>query len=277
MKKIFALLSLTVLFFVACDKIEPGPNGEYTVFAGSSATWTDAQPIANPIQNALVEKYTGPGCVNCPTADAILADAHSRIGDQMILVAINPRSGDGAPFSGQPDMSTDDGEQWVAYYGIANLPHAMLNRDQQFMGSGTMNEVEAAVNTVISQQPAVAVELSAATVSDGKVSIDVTVQYLQQIDDSLTLTLVLIEDSLVYLQAGAATPMYNHDHMLRDVITDVWGIGIQATGTAGEARKASFSYSLPDGVVKANSHIVALVSNADSRHVLNSASCKIDE
>ena len=285
MKKIFALLSLTVLLFAACDKIEPGENGEYTIFAGSTATWTDGTVIATPQHRALVEKYTGPKCVNCPTADRILNEAHGRIGEQMVIVAITPGGGDGLPYTGQPDMSTEDGDQWaIAFGGSVNmtLPFAMVDRNLSFQGASTMSGVEAAVNSIIAQEPLMAVEMEASSAADGKVNIMVNVNYLKASDSTMALTLVLIEDSLAYYQSATPTEGgfqtdYKHNHMLRDVITDVWGIDIQAEGRAGEARKARFSYTLPDGVVKDNCHIVAFVSNKESRRVVNCAECKIDE
>lgn len=290
MKKILAILSVAVLLFAACDKIEPGENGEYTIFAGATATWMDGTPIANPVHRALVEKYTGPKCVNCPTADQKLNEAHERIGDQMIIIAITPGGGDGLPYTGQPDVSTEDGDQWaIAYGGSVNmsLPYVIVDRvnteTHTFSGGNTVSGVEGLVNSIIAQEPVVAVEVSATSAADGKVKIDVDLNYLQACDSSLTLTLALIEDSLVYYQAG--TPSnggtlqleYRHNHMLRDVITDVWGMDIQAEGRAGEARKARFEYALPDVVVKENSHIVAFVSNKVTRRVLNCAECKIDE
>lgn len=286
MKKIFALLSLTVLFFAACDKIEPGENGEYTIFAGSTATWTDGTAIDNPVHRALVEKYTGPKCINCPTADIILNEAHSRIGDQMVLLAINPSGGDGEHYAGQPDVSTDDGDQWaIAFGGSINmtLPFAMLDRSISYQGAATMSGVESAVSATIAQDAAVAIEMSATTATNGMIDILVNINYMQSTDSALTLTLALAEDSLVYYQAGTPSnggtlqTEYKHNHMLRDVITDVWGLDIQAEGRAGEARKARFSYTLPDGVVKDNCHIVAFVSNKESHRVVNCAECKIDE
>lgn len=285
MKKIIAILSVAVLLFAACDKIEPGENGEYTIFAGATATWTDGDPIANPVHRALVEKYTGPQCVNCPTADRILNEAHGRIGEQMVIVAITPGGGDGLPYNGQPNMSTEDGDQWaIAYGGSVNmtLPFAMIDRDLSFQGASTMSGVEAAVNNVIAQEPLVAVETEASSDANNKVTILVNVTYLQAYDSTLTLTLALIEDSLAYYQSATPTEGgfqtdYKHNHMLRDVITDVWGSEIQAEGRANEARKARFSYTLPEGVVKENCHIVAFISNKDSRRVVNCAECKIDE
>lgn len=285
MKKILALLSLSVLLLAACDKIEPGENGEYTIFAGATATWTDGTPIASPVHRALVEKYTGPQCVNCPTADRILNEAHGRIGDQMVILAITPSGGDGRPYTGQPDMSTEDGDQWaIAFGGSINmtLPFAMLDRTSSYQGAPTMNGVEAAVNNTIAQQPTAAVEVEATTATNGKVNITVNMNYLQACDSALTLTLALMEDSLTYYQAatpneGGFQTDYKHNHMLRDVITDVWGFDIQAEGRAGEARKAHFAYTLPNGVVKENCHILAFVSNKASRRVINCAECKIDE
>lgn len=290
-KILIGLMGLMVLMgMMACDKIEPGENGEYTIFAGATATWMDGNPIANPVHRALVEKYTGPKCVNCPTADQKLNEAHERIGDQMVILAITPGGGDGLPYTGQPNVSTEDGDQWaIAYGGSVNmtLPFVIVDRvnteTHTFSGGNTVSGVEGLVNDIIAQEPLVAVEVSANSAADGKINIDVAVNYLQACDSTLTLTLALMEDSLVYYQAG--TPSnggslqleYRHNHMLRDVITDVWGNDIQAEGRAGEARKARFSYTLPDGVVKEYCHIVAFVSNKETRRVVNCAECKIDE
>ena len=284
MKKILAILPFAALLFAACDKIEPGDNGEYTIFAGATASWMDGTAIANPVHRALVEKYTGPKCVNCPTADIILTEAHERIGDQMVILAITPGGGDGLPYTGQPDVSTED-----AYGGSVNmsLPFVIVDRvkteTNTFSGANTMSGVENVVNSIIAQEAVAALEVSATSAADSTVTINVNVNYLQDCDSALSLTLALMEDSLVYYQAGTPTnggslqPEYRHNHMLRDVITDVWGIDIQAEGRAGEARKARFSYTLPNGVVKDNCHIVAFISNKDSRRVVNCAECKIDE
>ncbi len=290
MKKILAILPFAALLFAACDKIEPGDNGEYTIFAGATASWMDGTAIANPVHRALVEKYTGPKCVNCPTADIILTEAHERIGDQMVILAITPGGGDGLPYTGQPDVSTEDGDQWaMAYGGSVNmsLPFVIVDRvkteTNTFSGANTMSGVENVVNSIIAQEAVAALEVSATSAADSTVTINVNVNYLQDCDSALSLTLALMEDSLVYYQAGTPTnggslqPEYRHNHMLRDVITDVWGIDIQAEGRAGEARKARFSYTLPNGVVKDNCHIVAFISNKDSRRVVNCAECKIDE
>ena len=112
-----------------------------------------------------------------------------------------------------------------------------------------------------------------------KVTIEVGIEFLQDVDQPLTLTLALTEDSLVYWQISTTglKKDYAHNHMLRDVITNVWGIDIDATGTKGECRKAQFKYTLPEGVKVEKCHVVAMVSDKASLHVLNSKECTIDE
>lgn len=279
MKKILiGLMGLMGLVgMVACDKIEPGENGEYTVYGGSVATWTDGTAVADHTHRSIVEKYTGPQCNNCPTADDILNDMHSRVGDRMVVMAINPRSGQGVPYDGNPDMSTDDGEQWVERFGASNLPYGMLDRTTSYEGAPAFNSLEADIEAATADEAAVALDVKA-TRGD-KVTIEVGIEFLQDVDQPLTLTLALTEDSLVYWQISTTglKKDYAHNHMLRDVITDVWGIDIDATGTKGECRKAQFKYTLPEGVKVEKCHVVAMVSDKASLHVLNSKECTIDE
>lgn len=261
----------------SCDKIEPGENGDYTIFAGSTASWTDGSPIASPVQRAFVEKYTGPKCSNCPLADETLDAAHHQFGERLVLVSINHPNGQGVPFSGEPDLRTDDGNTWDTYFGINAIPAAYLNRNTATQYQGAMSNITSDIDAALQQAPTVAVEVSA-TISD-KVSITVNLQFVEAYTSPLTLTLALIEDSLAYKQLlpdGTRQDDYVHNHMLRDVITDVWGADIDCTGAADECRSATFSYRIADESINpANCQIVAFVSDKTTRTVLNSAQCAL--
>ena len=275
MRKILSILSVATLMFAACDKIEPNENGEYTIYSGSTGVWVDGQAVSNHTQRALVEKYTGPKCVNCPTADNIMNGIHERLGEKMVMIAITPRGGDGEPYNGNPDMSTDDGEQWVAAFGVSALPRAFLNRDKSYESTGTMSIIEADIENATSEEAKVAISI-AATNGD-KIDIDVSLEFLQNVEQELSLTLALTEDSLIYWQASTSglQKEYPHNHMLRDVITDVWGLDIDATGTKGECRKTTIQYTLPENVTPEKCHIVAFVADKTTRKVINSAECTL--
>ena len=274
MKKIFlgiiglmGLMGLTT----ACDKIE---EGEYTVYDGAVVSWTAGSPIANPVQRAYVEKYTGPRCSNCPTADATLAAIHN---ENVVVVSINHPTGQGMPFPGEPDMRTDGGTAWDQYFGINAIPAAYINRDRTTQYLGEMGNIVSALNTALGQEPTVALEVSA--VHGAKVDITVDLQFLRSYSNPVTLTAAIVEDSLVYKQLlpdNSVDENYAHNHMLRKVITGFWGRDIEANGSEGEALRGTLSFAPAEDINLANSHIVVFVSDKNSRRVLNCASCKIE-
>ena len=274
MKKIFlgiiglmGLMGLTT----ACDKIE---EGEYTVYDGAVVSWTAGSPIANPVQRAYVEKYTGPRCSNCPTADATLAAIHN---ENVVVVSINHPTGQGMPFPGEPDMRTDGGTAWDQYFGINAIPAAYINRDRTTQYLGEMGNIVSALNTALGQESTVALEVSA--VHGAKVDITVDLQFLRSYSNPVTLTAAIVEDSLVYKQLlpdNSVDETYAHNHMLRKVITGFWGRDIEANGSEGEALRGTLSFAPAEDINLANSHIVVFVSDKNSRRVLNCASCKIE-
>lgn len=263
-----------LMSFTGCDKIEPD---QYTIYAGPQIVWEQGDATVAPVQCAFVEKYTGPRCPNCPAADETLDAAHRQYGDRLVMVSINHPKGQGEPFPNQPDLRTVDGTAWDNYFGINAIPAAYLNRRTATQYSGAMSNINADIATAIAESPAVGVSVTA-TNNDGKVDITVNVVFAQTITTPLTMTLALTEDSLAYRQINGNEIIndYVHNHMLRDVITDVWGADIDCIGAAGEARKATITYTLPSEVVAANCNIVAFVSDKQSREVLNSTACHIE-
>ena len=73
MKKIFHIFVLASVFiFVSCDKIE---QENYLVFSGAAGEWYEGTGVSDHSQRAIIEKYTGVRCVNCPSADVAIAAA----------------------------------------------------------------------------------------------------------------------------------------------------------------------------------------------------------
>ena len=270
--------AVAVLFFSGCDKIEPD---QYTLFSGVVAEWTEGTPVNDAVQCAYVEKYTGPQCPNCPQADVTLHAAHQLFGDRLVIVSINHPTGQGEPFPNQFDPRTEDGTTWCNYFGITNLPAAYLNRNTATLFSSSMTNITAAIEESLASQPTVSLEVNTVA-TDRKLDISVNMQLMQDYASPLTFTVALIEDSLKYPQLmpeGRPTELsYDHNHMLRDVITDVWGASVEMQGNSGECRKAKLTYHVSNSdIVLKNCHVVAFVSDKESRQVLNCASCKIDD
>lgn len=276
MKHSFIILAVATIF-AACDKI---PTDEYTIYSGPVIVWEQGDASVTPVQCAFVEKYTGPKCTNCPTADATLDAAHQQFGERLVLVSVNHPKVQGEPFANQPDLRCDDGTAWDNYFGINAIPAAYLNRRTATLYEGAMNNITSDIASALNESPVVGVSVTADDSDrDGKVDITVNVVFAQNYTQPLTLTIALTEDSLKYKQLmpdGSRQDEYVHNHMLRDVITDVWGADIERTGAAGEARRTSITYTIPSsGINPDNCNIVAFVSDKQSREILNSNQVRI--
>ena len=256
----------------ACDKVD---EGEFTVYDGAVVSWNDSETSPTVVQRAYVEKYTGPRCSNCPTADVTLAAIHD---NRVVMVSVNHPTGQGMPYPNQPDMRTDGGTAWDNYFGINAIPAAYLNRDKGTQYLGDMANIMSDINRALADDPTVALDVES-YYSSGKVSIKATLQFVKEYRDKVTLTAALIEDSLVYRQLmpdNSIDDNYEHNHMLRKVITGFWGRDVEATGAKDECLTGSLSFSPDNSINLANSHIVVFISDKATRQVLNCASCKIN-
>lgn len=273
MKKILTcLLGLLGLVGVTgCDKIEPE---EYTVYDGAVVNWYKSDFPVEPVQRVYVEKYTGPKCSNCPLADETLATIHN---DNVIMVSINHPTGQGVPFPNQPDMRTDGGTVWDNYFGINAIPAAYINRNQTKQYLGSMVNIVSDIGLALNELPTVALTVSANAIG-GRVNVLAEMTFVEKYESPVTLTVIVVEDSLNYKQMlpdGSINDEYVHNHMLRKVITGYWGSDVKANGSKGESVSGELSFTFPTDINSLNSHIVAFVSDKQTRKVLNCASCKM--
>ncbi len=283
MKKYLSLLCIALLTLASCDKIE---ENNYIIYSGAEGEWMDGTGVSDQSQRALIEKYTGVRCVNCPKADTAILNALQQYGDKLIAVSIHDSNmAFTRPIGDSPDLRTPDGHAWSYYFGVLGLgqyPSAMVNRALSgghfslfTPTSGINDRVDAVING--STQVAVAVT---AQQQNGGITIDVNLEYVQQMSDELTLTLMLMEDGIVATQRqwnGADDENYVHNHVLRDVITDLWGADIDADGKTGTKRHAQFTYTQAQSDWNLdNCHVVAFVSKKSSREIVNVAECEVE-
>lgn len=273
MKKIFlGLIGLIGLMgLISCDKIE---EGEYTVYDGAKVSWMSSSASLTAVQRVYVEKYTGPRCSNCPLADATLSGIHD---ERVVMVSINHPTGQGTPYPGQPDMRTDGGTVWDNWFGINAIPAAYINRDRSTQYLGEMSNIIGDINQALTVEPVIALEASAYG-GLSKLDVLVNLEFVKEYTRPLTITVALVEDSLVYRQLlpdNSTDDNYVHNHMLRKVATSYWGADVEASGAVGEALMGTVNFSVDSDVNLENSHVVVFISDKASRKVLNCAQCKI--
>ena len=285
MKHNISLLSLlcvaACMTLAGCDKIEADEYGRHVIFSGASGAWQDGPAVTDHATRVLLEKYTGVRCTNCPYADVVIATAKEKYGSSLIPVAIHDSSVFAKPYNGYPDLRTEDGNTWSKFFGIYSYPSALINRTKQGDRIFILNptaQMNPTIDDALEATSPVALEVQA-QLSDSGLSVTANLEYLRQEDGALTLTLLLMEDSIVTKQSmpdATTQEGYVQNHVLRDVITDVWGLDVDADGQAGTRRTTTVTYrDMKAEWVPRSCHVVAFVSYKDSRVIANVAECGI--
>ena len=285
-------LIAALFVFAGCDKIEPSEDGTYTVYSGAVGEWEDCEALADHTHRVWIEKYTGPRCTNCPTADEVIHDIleQSQYSGKVVATAIHATNVFGYPIGESPDLRIPEGEAWSEFFfgNAAAFPSVILNRQKNGSTYNVINPTApftSDIDAIIAEPAYVAMAVDAYFDEQaGKLSITSKVELLNDIvfsnpTDDLTLTVLIIEDSLIATQrmpSGGEDEAYVHNHVLRGLVTDKWGLDIDIEHLSGEARKVTLRADLPEGCRKENCQVVAFVSDKTSRIIYNVATCPIE-
>lgn len=271
-KTIFTALVCALVFLTAsCDKIE---QDRYTVPAGATGQWFPSHENIPNIQRAMIEKYTGVRCVNCPDADEVIHASLDHYGDNLVAVAIHSGAF-GRPLGSDPDLRTEGGTVWYeTLVGTSTgLPAAMVNRGDLFNPLSGINDK---VDQILAYQPPVSMLMSAASNNDLLMA-EIHIGFLQSFSQPLNLTLLLTEDNILTTQThvGGDIHDYAQNHVLRTIYTDAWGFPIDVDKTEGSKYFINLPINLPEQCVAGNCHLVAFISDQESRKILNVVQCDL--
>jgi tetratricopeptide (TPR) repeat protein len=189
------------------------------------------------------------------------------------------------PYPNNRDLRTATGNTWSKFFGVfdaGQYPVALVNRTPGASGWDLFNPISGInsyVDPIVNSEATIAIEVSA-TEAEGLISTTVNLEFLENVGDNLNLTLFIIEDNINATQLmpdGEKNESYIHNHLFREVITDVWGTQIDCTGAKGEKKMTTIDYQVDNSEwIIANCHIVAFVSNRDTRQIVNVAECDIN-
>lgn len=278
MKRLFNISAIAlalIVAFASCDKIE---SDDYLIFSGSTGEWYDGQPVADHTQRLLVEKYTGNRCTNCPDADDIISQIQSTAGDKMIAISIHAGMFS-SPIEGNQDLRTEVGSAWHDFFGVSDYPTAMINRSGGILGYA---EMESGINAALSDSATAKLAMDIGTEYDPQsrqLTIKSNIEFLEDIAESLTFTILVMEDGIIGKQKHGSETLDNYvfKHVFRNTVTDLWGIDVDADGKMGTCRYVVLNYTLPAEYVAENCHIVGFISNKETKEVIQCAETGVTE
>ena len=286
MKRILSILAVSFLMMgmVACDIID-----EQDYIKGEGGTTPPEQP-GEPIEPGqpgdfttskcvLLEDYTGVRCNNCPAAGEIALGIQKQYGHNVVVLGVH--SGFlSMPMGTYPDFRTTEGDAWYSFFAFDRNPIGTVNRKLNggiyaFQSTEWTDAVASALQEESVIGMASNVEYDAAS---RNLKVDVTSKALVELPDIYSLTVCIMEDSIVGKQSlpTGDDENYVHRHVFRKTLNGTWGEEINTAALAPEEQiKKSYSVTLDEAYNADQCYVIAYVANTDTKEVLQVIEKKI--
>ena len=266
MKKLFYILCVA-LAAVSCEIIPEGDRIEEV-------------PQVESSQRVLLTEFTGFKCVNCPDAADVAHTLLESYPENVVVVAMHP---EGNSFT-DPGTDTDNdyrcsaAQTYYAAFGgttVTPFPKGVINWKK--MNGMYMNDYmlwTAAVTKEMQEEKGYGVSIkSIGDAAAQSTSITVTVNNLGGDITNPNLVLLVTEDNIIGKQSSHEEEIeeYEHNHVLRTTITDVWGDALTLEDGATVEKQYAFGGFDDNGWVMNNCNIVAVLIDPDTKEVLNCA------
>ncbi|MGV9012409.1 MAG: Omp28-related outer membrane protein [Flavobacteriales bacterium] len=220
-------------------------------------------------RTALLEDFTGIHCGYCPDGHAIMAAIDEANPGKVSLVGIHA-GGFAVPSGNEPDFRTTEGTALDAFYTISGYPAGVINR-HAFNGDAEQNRGAWAGD--VAEMLALSSPVNLGMESDYDVTISLLTVHVQLYytassptgDDHISV--LVTEDHITgpqtdYGPAGS-TSTYDHMHVLRDYLTDIWGEAVP-NPASGETVDRTYTMTVPATWNMANCKVTAFVGEYQS-------------
>jgi hypothetical protein len=252
MKYVFWTCLLTALLLVSCEKVDRQKViNSKKVPIDTSNGGADTTGFPDSVSKViLLEDYTGHRCGNCPVAHAKAQVLYNKYPNKIVVLGVhcsafatpNPPTSSKYTYDFRTQAATDLDN----FFGCsgAGLPQGLVNRRKNANGSATLLEGnwESEIVKELGKQSVIQI-VPKATLDEASntISFEAKIKYLQAINDSLSLSVYLVEDSIVAWQTdyritsgSQDVPNYVHRHVFRKAITATFGDIITLTPKAAK-------------------------------------------
>lgn len=293
----YIFLSLvTVLGLSGCDKLEPPYYTAPDIIDTAACPVPEFPELTTHTKRVLLEDYTGHTCPNCPAAGKIAHILHDQYPDQLVIMAVHvgwfarPYPAPGVDSVFYHDFRTSAGDDWNLFFKNENagLPNGLLNRqkvDDKYVIQ--KDQWGGVIASTLKLEPKMDLQLIVDyNEVDRKICVHTKTWFLETLDLNLKLEAVIIEDSIIAAQKNDDPTIgtvgiiedYVHMHVMRGAINGAWGSTIAEKGVANPSTLVkTLQSTLPAASVPKNCHIIAFISDADSKEILQVTETKLIE
>tara|TARA_X000000950_G_scaffold93495_1_gene117730 strand:+ start:5815 stop:7839 length:2025 start_codon:yes stop_codon:yes gene_type:complete len=229
----------------------------FTTIASYSQTFVSTTPEN---KNVVLEEFTGISCTYCPDGHRIANDIYNNNPTDVVLINIHT-GGYASPQGPGTDFNTMFGSAIAAQSNLSGYPAGTVNR-RVFAGLGqnggtamSRGNWQSASSQILNEPSYVNVAAQAnLDISTRQLSVTVEAYYTGSSPvNTNKLNVALIQNNVEGPQTGASynptailpNGNYNHQHMLRHMLTGQWGDDITNTST-GSFFTNTYTYTIPN-------------------------------
>ena len=277
MKKLSSIIATAFLMFgfASCDVIEE----PYKKDNNGGGEEPNPEVV---VKHVLLEDYTGVACVNCPAAGQLALDIQERYNHQVIVLGVHAGSMTSLPptMPSYIDFTTPEGTEWYTNLGLDVNPIGTINRKLNGSTYG-YNSPDWEDKVASTLQEEALLEMSADieyNEANRNLKVDVKSEFLAELPDTYSLTVCIMEDSIVGMQVTPQgnNPDYVHRHVFRTTMNGAWGEEINTEAIAPEQEIVkSYTATLNEAYNADQCYIIAYVSNSETKEILQVVEKKI--
>ena len=273
-----------VLALNSCKEVLPAR----VVTASIDSTYMTTNIPSAQSKVVVFEEYTGASCVNCPDGHRIVQDILTQYGNRVIAVGLHPAGNVlAAPVHSGEDFRTEEARLIANNFKVSSLPSGTIDR-KEFDGSIVQGrfvwkqKLESVINN------SVKVNVKSRVYFDdlsGKTLLELEYTILEDIDNDLNFSIMLIENKLDAPQKEGSDVReeYEHEHVMRKMYTNALGNALKKETADGGGYKKGRVYlkkiELEDfskTKYKAeNLYIISFINNANSSEILQASSARV--
>lgn len=272
MKKIIFISGLAALLLSCKEHLIPMPAG-----GTASTDTTYMAPVEAPQQrNVLIEEFTGVSCPQCPEGHQFISGFETTYPGRIIAAGYYPFNiGQADPIQGmtvqdfRTTKATDLGSSFLG--GVFFLPCATIDRTPFTGGSYLSDRNQWAGKVADRMQAATPVNMYVtSTYNDAthEATINVKAAFTQAVAKKIMLSVSVIENNIIDAQdfPTYTDPVYNHTHVMRDILTQTYGSPIldAVAKDAGRVYERTFKYTINTAWKPENCKVIAFISNNEN-------------
>ena len=253
-KLIFLLLALSIAF-VGCNKDKDDDDD-------SSESIVSKTPTP---RNVVLEEFTGINCGYCPDGAVVATGIHDANPGRVVLIAVHA----GSYSNGTPNFKTQWGDAILSLGNVSGFPAGMVNREEYTGGKLSMGRGSwpAAADVILNDgnSPVNIGIKSSWSSSSNEVTVEVELYYTADATGSHLLNVAFLESGVIGYQSGGGAN-YEHNHILRDLLSGQWGEEITSTNK-DDSFKKTYTYAVDSSWDINNCTIAAFVTQSDHEKI----------